>query len=344
MVMPTINLISRDNGAGLSCDIRLLARTLQVAGFEVTVTRLGHRGRLINRLRRIGEQARRVLAHWRRGQRDTRYDINLMIERIRPELFSQARHQVLIPNPEWFAQNQRAYLSEISLVLAKTHHGESLFRALGSRTCYIGFSTEDHRSGLGSQPEAMFLHAPGGSDNKGTRRLLTLWAKHPHWPTLTLLWRPRGNAPETLPPNVLWLRSFVAADDLLALQNNHRFHLCPSQTEGYGHFIAEAMSIGAVVISTDAAPMNELIAAERGLLVAAHPAGQQDLATLYDFDEAAMVEAIERCIAMGNVECARIGDNARHWYERNAREFATRLADALHGLEADKHAESMAFP
>jgi hypothetical protein len=342
--MPTINLIARDNGAGLSGDIRLLSRTLQAAGFEVTITRLGHRGRLVNRLRRAGARLRRLAGHWRRGVRDARYDINLMLERIRPELFHQARHQVLIPNPEWFADNQHAHLPAMALVLAKTRHGEQLFRGLGCLTRYIGFSTDDHRAGFEAQAEAMFLHAPGASENKGTRRLLQLWARHPHWPTLTLLWRPRDDAPATVPPNVCWVRSFLAPDDLLALQNNHRFHLCPSQTEGYGHFIAEAMSVGAVVVATDAEPMNELVARERGLLVAAHAAGRQDLATLYDFDDAAMVEAIERCIAMGNMECARLGENARHWYERNARDFGARLADALQGIPVAGPAPSMAYP
>ncbi|EQD67759.1 glycosyltransferase, partial [mine drainage metagenome] len=43
---------------------------------------------------------------------------------------------------------------------------------------------------------------------------------------------------------------------LQRLQNAHWFHLCPSETEGYGHYLVEAMGIGAVVLTTDAAPMN----------------------------------------------------------------------------------------
>ena len=56
---------------------------------------------------------------------------------------------------------------------------------------------------------------------------------------------------------------------LRTLQNSHRFHLCLSEAEGWGHYIAEALSVGAITLTCDAAPMNELVTAERGLLVAA---------------------------------------------------------------------------
>ena len=36
-------------------------------------------------------------------------------------------------------------------------------------------------------------------------------------------------------------------------------HICPSAREGFGHYINEARSVGAVVLTIDAAPMSEFV-------------------------------------------------------------------------------------
>ena len=54
-------------------------------------------------------------------------------------------------------------------------------------------------------------------------------------------------------------------EDLLILMNACQYHLCPSEYEGFGHYINEARSTGALIISTDAAPMNELV--KNGILI-----------------------------------------------------------------------------
>jgi glycosyltransferase involved in cell wall biosynthesis len=316
-----IQLIARDNGAGLSRDLDVLKDVLAQAGCEVSVRALAHRSRLGTRLRTmLGALTRRL--------RRPRFDINLMLERVRPEFFGQARHDVLVPNPEWFDEAWRRYLPRFSLVLAKTRHAERLFGELGCRVRYVGFVGPDHRqAGVARQPG--FLHAPGRSGNKGSMALLELWAKHPHWPMLTLVWRRKRVALETLPANVTWHREYVPQATLQHWQNAIAFHLCPSRTEGYGHYLAEALGTGAVTITTDAEPMNELVTPARGVLVAAHAVGRQGLATLYDFDEPAMAAAIERCVAMPAAEAEAIGQAARAWFDANRTRFAVDLLEAL---------------
>src|SRR5690606_34092893 len=68
-------------------------------------------------------------------------------------------------------------------------------------------------------------------------------------------------------PNIRHLLERVDDATLRTLQNSNAIHLCPSEAEGFGHCIAEAMSCGAVTLTTDAPPMNELITPERGVLV-----------------------------------------------------------------------------
>lgn len=319
-----IQLIARDNGAGLSRDIAVLNDVLLAAGCEVTVTALAHRSRL-------GTRARLMLATLTRRFRTPRFDVNLMLERVRPEFFGQARHDVLVPNPEWFDDAWRRYLPAFSLVLAKTRHAERIFGDLGCRVRHVGFVGPDHLE-TGVPREPGFLHAPGRSGNKGSKALLDLWAKHPHWPRLTLIWRRKRITLDDIPANVTWHRDYVPQAELQRLQNAIVFHLCPSRTEGYGHYLAEALGAGAVTVTTDAEPMNELVTPERGVLVAAHAAGKQALATLYDFDEAAMEAAIERCIAMPVDEAERLGRAARGWFEANRMRFANDLMAALHEI------------
>ena len=98
--------------------------------------------------------------------------------------------------------------------------------------------------------------------------------------------------------NVDYQRGYMSDEELRQLQNAHRFHVCPSEAEGWGHYIAEAMSVRAVTITTDAAPMNELVRPERGLLVAGREGEQHNLARLICFDEAALEQAIGRCLGL----------------------------------------------
>jgi glycosyltransferase involved in cell wall biosynthesis len=89
------------------------------------------------------------------------------------------------------------------------------------------------------------------------------------------------------------------------------------------------MGVGAVTVTTDAPPMNELVDADRGILVPYARTDTQFLANTYFFDEAAAEAAIERMIAMPEDEMQRMGNNARAWFLRNDRLFSERLRQAL---------------
>lgn len=329
--MTTVNLIARDNDAGLSVDLQIVADVLRAAGFDVTITALGHRSRLVGHLvygwslvRRLGQ---RLLSPGPRY----RQDINVMLERVQPELLADARYNVLVPNPEWFRDDWRRWLPQFDRVLAKTRYAESIFNGLGCTTRLVGFSSRDHwLPQITRRPH--FLHLPGRSNNKGTRALLQLWREHPQWPCLTVLWRSREAQVAPLPGNVRWLRERLDDTALAELQNAHAFHLCPSETEGYGHYLAEALGVGAVTVTLDAPPMNELVTTERGVLCPAQSAGTQALATLYRFDAEAMRVAIERCITMDEQERTAIGARARTWFVENTHAFPARLRDALREL------------
>jgi len=325
---PRINLIARNNGVGLTRDLQLLADALRGGGCEVTVTGI-RRGKLTKWLRpwirRISWLARRVT----RGRRAWTHDVNIMLEHIWPDDVNFARTNVLIPNPEWFLAEDRRHLHRIDQVLVKTDHAAELFQQLGLPTRYVGFASVDRL--MPDVPrERTFFHLAGRSRSKGTERLLTLWRKHPEWPRLTVVQNPHSARPGEPAANIDHLVGYMDDEVLQELQNRHLVHLCPSETEGYGHYLTEAMSVGAVAVTLDAPPMNELIRPDRGILVpASATTGKQNLATTYFFDDAAMEATIESILAADDAVLRQLGEAARAWFLANQAMFAPRLLAAL---------------
>lgn len=332
--MARIQLLAWNNRRGLTHDTELMASSLTALGHRVDITSLGphrHDGRWKSLWMRAQMLGRRLAS----GDASLHlYDINIALEHVRPPFFDLARLNVLVPNPEWLSPRSQRYLNRFDAIFCKTEHVRALFDAAGYPTIRIGFdSADNHRPGAGRQRR--FLHLAGASPMKGTRRLVALWKRHPEWPPLLVLQSARESVvpPHSDCANIEIRSGFIQdAEELRRLQNEHAFHLCLSETEGWGHYIVEAMSCGAVVITCDAPPMSELVRPDRGVLVAASPARRFNMAQLYTFDEAALEAAVGRVTAMTDDEVAAIGARARQWFEDNRRSFPGRLDEALRSL------------
>lgn len=313
-----VRLIGKTNATGLSRDFTLLAAALQAGGCEVVI----HGCDKPDRKRRRSPLVR-TLARWRR--RVPRYDANIMLEHVWPQFLHEAAANIAVPNPEWFDRHDAGLLSRVDCIWAKTAQAMQVFGARAAACTFIGFDSEDrHRAGVARTRS--FFHLAGHSALKGTERLLALWQHHPEWPLLTVVQK----APRPLEARNITMRGgFVADAELATLQNSHRFHLCLSEAEGWGHYIAEALSCGAVTLATDAAPMNELVRPERGLLVAADPGRALNLVTTARFDTAALEQAIARALSLDDAQCDALGAAARAWFLDNKRGFTARVAAAV---------------
>lgn len=322
--MISVHLVARDNGAGLSRDLEILRRAIGEAGFDLTVSAIGQGG-LRRQLQLGGLRARLA---WRGLRARGRFDVNLMDERLRPRYVRLARRNVLLPHPEWFDPAWAPYLDRLDRVFAKTHHAVPIFQALGCRTDFVGFTSIDRRL-RDIVREPAFFHLGGRSGNKGTQPLVDLWSRKPAWPQLTIIQRKPLRLPATMPSNLRLITDYIDDAELQRLQNSRLFHLCPSETEGFGHHLVEGMSVGAITLATDAPPMNEMVTNARGVLAAYVRTGTQQLATTYFVDDRALESGIERMLALDANQRRALSDAARAWWEDNDRAFRRRLAAAI---------------
>lgn len=332
-----VRIISKSNGVGLTRDIRLLADCLQNAGYDVLVHSINIPE--ANHRRSMLWQALAYLqlkSPWSRSaaQRDGVY-LNVMLEHVWPEFLPRASRNVVVPNPEWFDRNDLRFLRGVDCVWAKTRETERTFARLGCRTRFISFDSDD-RYDANVPRELRFFHLAGKSTMKGTARLVRAWARRPHWPTLTIVQHSADlHAPEVQAPNLDRRCGYIDDTQLRKEQNACRFHICPSLTEGWGHYIAEALSVGAVTLTVDAPPMNELVTADRGLLMRYEDTGMQRLAKTYQFRETELQAAVEQATAMSSERWSRLSAHARAWFEENSGDFQSRVQAAMRAMVED---------
>jgi hypothetical protein len=331
-----VTLIGKSNGVGLARDLALLADTLQQCGVQVQVYAAQRSDGRQRRSLLVQTLARTGAWWWRRHRRGRRVSqalrVNVMLEHVWPQFLHTADMNIAVPNPEWFDRRDQRLLAALDGVWTKTRHAEQVFQGLGCRTAFIGFDSEDRYDPLVPR-ECSFFHLAGKSRMKGTDRLIALWLRHPEWPELVLITHGKEAVPVPEAPNIRTHRDYLEDAELRRLQNASRFHLCLSEAEGWGHYIVEALSIGAVTITLDAAPMNELVQPDRGLLVAGMQGVRQNLSDTVRFDEAALERTIGAVLALEPPRVAALGQAARRWYLDNRRDFPTRVGQALSRLD-----------
>ena len=284
-----INIYTKLNGVGLEADASILANALK-----------DHNPYIVNWEK---PSSRKAL-------------LGIHLEHIRKERFQQSELNVLIPNPEWFDHRFQRLLRRIDVVLCKTWDAMEIFSKLHRDCRYIGFTSLDRSKPVQKRKE--FLHLAGLSSHKNTEKVVSLWNQG-GMPPLTLQKLNKNYQSNNF--------TFVGQriNDINGFISSYQFHLCPSKAEGFGHYINEALSTGGIVITTDAAPMNELVTPECGFLVKAKRTGTHNMGKEYDVDINDLKENIKMCSMLPDSRIQEMSKRAREIYEDRDRKFKENL-------------------
>jgi len=313
--MNNIHIIARKNGVGIDRDVDIMHSVMSQLG-QVDWRSRKNPEPILSQLRTLFTGSAR--------HRSSR--LFLLTERI-PRLLGRLPGIVaLVPNQERFPHRHLRRLRYVDHVLCKTRHAESVFSAHAKNVSYIGFTSQDRNLPAITPDYNRFFHLAGKSTLKGTATLVDVWSRHPEWPELTLI-QSAANAHsavrQPVPKNVKLVTDYVEDEILQQMQNQHGVHLCPSLSEGWGHYIVEAMSCGALVVTTDGPPMNELVTPDRGILVPYYQSAPRHLGTNWHVDPEALEAAVQNILDMPTSQKSALGTTAQAWYAANDLAFQT---------------------
>lgn len=306
-VLRKIRVVCRENQVGLSRDLRILTDILRSLGVEGDIARP------------VGEMSG--------GER---FAMNVFVESLWPPFLDAAAVNCMLPHPEWFNAEWKQHLPKLH-ILAKTRDAEKIFSLLGAKTTYVGWTSADRFSPRTPRYRA-FLHLAGKSSYKGTGAVYEAWKRHPEWPPLVIVAHPALDIEARDQNNVYVVRKYLEDDDLLQLQNECCFHICPSVYEGFGHYIMEGLSCGAVVLTTGAPPMSELVDERHGILVPYDSVRVVMLAQGKEVAPHGVESALQRALGMHEPELTQRRILARKAFEANDTAFKARFKEVLYGI------------
>lgn len=294
--MKTIQILSPDNGVGLTRDRDILIRIL----------------------------SDHYAVMWRDPNKPKEFsaitqkaDINIHLEIVYEQQFKTAHSNILIPNPEWFFSRMwTRYIRQFDAIFAKTKDTERIFKNLGAKNVvYTSFTSEDKYNPTVKR-ERSFAHFAGRSSAKGTTQVLEAAARIKDIPISVFSFRDDHT-------------KRISDDEFNQLFNKHLFHLCPSSYEGFGHYINEAKSVGAIIITSNAAPMNELVKGAFGFGCSGTYKSMQNLAHMFEVN----VDSLENMIRVLNDMPSDLlnsySQKARESYLDNDKYFKEVLIHAL---------------
>ena len=270
--------------------------------------------------------------------------VNLYIEWTRglsEGLFPAQKHWLMV-NQEFLEPNRT--LSHIDLFICKSEYARQLVSDWARKNHLKGeVINAKHTSEsvkVGPKDWNLFLHLAGKSWLKNTEAVLEAWISHKGFPELgspVLLVTCRGDCLLESRKIVEWVDSAFSGSAikkhvrypnimlaeslpeglLKDYQEKAGFYVCPSAVEGYGHYLNEGRAAGAVVLATNAPPMNELVDPTTGILIepsSSSPYGRLPGSRSYKVSAGGVAEAVQIAKSLPEAVATQMGARSRQRY------------------------------
>jgi len=251
-------------------------------------------------------------------------DIAFHLEIPRYDDFAKNKQNIMIPNPEWFDPKWMPKLKLFDRIFTKTLHATDIFKKFHSNVEYSGFTSLDLYNDRIKKDKACF-HLEGKSMLKNTVALVEAYKRDRTLPVCySVSQRTVGRF------NNLIFAQRQSVDNLGVLLNACIIHICPSQYEGFGHYINEAMSCGAVVITTDVPPMNEFVK-EKIFLVRGKRTKIKNLVPMHIVEPTDLSNTIKSVYALDLSTLIAYGKKNRERYLKNDKDFKERFIKLING-------------
>ena len=155
-------------------------------------------------------------------------------------------------------------------------------------------------------------HLAGKSKFKMTSIIFNVWKRNNHYPLINITCF--KNCYKNLLKytelsklnNLILYKNRLSDDKFYKIAKLSECYLCPSYMEGYGHYINEGRGNSAFIITTNGAPMNELIDNTCGILIDATPKKYSfngfTYIRSYEIKESALEKAINKYLSLSKKE------------------------------------------
>lgn len=296
-----INFISVDNGVGLSRDMKLLGDALGI------------------KYNFIDFNSKKTAP---RGQ------TNVFFEVVNKHQLNSLSRNILIPNPEWFASEWITLLPMFDAVFCKTKHCQQVFsKYVGNKAIYTGWTSEDRYKKIDIIKNGNFLHTAGKSETKGTKNTVKAFGSSTVANSALIVTSNKRYSWLKDTSNVKVVSNRMNEESFKYLQNAFQFHICCSEYEGFGHYINEAKSTGAIIITTDAAPMNELCTDDFAIFCEAEKYRLMGIVDTWNVRPESITNAVIRCRNLSEKQIKTMSEASRQSFLDNDKEFRTKIKE-----------------